>query len=527
MKKIGLILSILLVIAFYFISALAEKREQKTRALEDGLALTPPMGWYPWNTFGQEPQNEKLIKEIVEALISNGLREAGYKYVGPDEGICFYRASDGRLTTNLERYPSGLRGLGDYIHKRGLKYALYTDAGTHTCSKAMPGTRDHEFEDMRRFAEWRCDYLKVDWCNTKGQDIIQTYTKLYEAQQAAGRPIVHSLCSWGDGSPWLWAASAGHLWRTTGDICQPGQADWQEAINIAFANEKLFEYAGPGHWNDPDMMIVGMPGLSEAQNRSLFSLWCMMAAPLIAGNDLRNMPESTREILTNLEVIAVDQDPLGIQGHVIRKDGQVSIWGEKRLFDGSQAILIFNQNDSPAEVSLRWAEIGLRDSEKLYVRDLWKHETIGPQARGISVTVSPNDVAMFRISRSKDFPIPPIISADTYLISLQTAETVPQTLSGRIIIRNRGTTELPLWKVSSKLPSWLSVTVTRKDKEQTVTNTVRTAGLRKGLYHALVRLDNTEPISGRPLSAFYYDVDLEVMDDVQESPEPLQEKDRL
>lgn len=507
-------LAILMVIFSYFISALAEKPQPEVRALEDGLALTPPMGWYPWNTFGQEPQNEKLIKEIVEALINNGMREAGYKYVGPDEGICFYRASDGRLTTNLERYPGGLRQLGDYIHRQGLKYALYTDAGTLTCSKAMPGTKDHEFEDMRQFAEWRCDYLKVDWCNTEGQDIVETFRLLSEAQKTAGRPIVHSLCTWGVGSPWLWAASVGHLWRTTGDICEPGKADWETAMKIVFSNEKLFEYAGPGHWNDPDMMIVGMPGLSQAQNRSLFSLWCMMAAPLIAGNDLRNMSESTREILTNLEVIAVDQDPLGIQGHIIRKDGLVSIWGEKMLFDGSQAVLIFNQNDSPAEVSLRWAEIGLSDSEKLYVRDLWKHQTTGPLTKGISVTVPPNDVAMFRISRSKDFPIPPIISTDTYLISLRSTEAVPQTLSGTMVIRNQGTTELPPWRVSSKLPSWLSVTVTRKGKEQTVTTTVRTAGLRKGMYHALVRLDNTEPISGRPLSAIYYDVDLEVVNDV-------------
>jgi alpha-galactosidase len=193
----------LLVLGILFFSMLIFSSEEgqrpRLRAEMDGLALTPPMGWYPWNTFGQEPQNEKLIKEMVEALISSGMREAGYLYIGPDEGICYYRASDGKLTTNLERYPSGLRGLGDYIHKRGLKYALYTDAGTRTCSQAMPGTKGHEFEDMRQFAEWRCDYLKIDWCHTKGQDIVQTYTLLAEAQRAAGRPLVHSLCSWGVG----------------------------------------------------------------------------------------------------------------------------------------------------------------------------------------------------------------------------------------------------------------------------------------------------------------------------------------
>lgn len=482
----------------------------RLRAEMDGLALTPPMGWYPWNTFGQEPQNEKLIKEMVEALISSGMREAGYLYIGPDEGICYYRGNDGKLTTNLERYPSGLRGLGDYIHKRGLKYALYTDAGTLTCSGAMPGTRGYEFEDMRQFSEWRCDYLKIDWCHTKGQDIVQTYTLLSQAQRAAGRPIVHSLCSWGVGEPWKWAAAVGHLWRTTGDICEPGKANWNRAIEIVFANEKLHEYAGPGHWNDPDMMIVGMPGLSEAQNRSLFSLWCMMAAPLIAGNDLRLMSESTRQILTNLEVIAIDQDPLGIQGHIIRKEGQVSIWGGKKLFDGSQAVLIFNQNNSPSQVSISWEEFGFSRKADLYVRDLWKHQTSGPINQGLTVTVPPNDVIMLRLSRSKDFPLPPIISADTYLISLRAKSSRPENLSASLIIHNAGTVRLPLWKVRGPLPSWLSVKITEKGKNQIVINQVNTAGLSQGSYHVIVRLDNIEPISKRPLSAFYYDVELEI-----------------
>jgi Melibiase. len=293
MPKLNVMLAAGILFISIFIFASSDQPVSKFRADYDGLAMTPPMGWYPWNTFGQEPQNEKLIKEMVEALLRSGMREAGYVYLGPDEGICFYRDENGKLTTNLERYPSGLRGLGDYIHQRGLKYALYTDAGTRTCSQAMPGTKGYEFEDMRQFAEWRTDYLKIDWCNTKGQDIVQTYTLLDEAQRAAGRPLVHSLCSWGVGEPWKWAAAVGHLWRTTGDICEPGKADWNSAMEIVLANEKLFAYAGPGHWNDPDMMIVGMPGLSEAQNRSLFSLWCMMAAPLIAGNDLRQMTEST------------------------------------------------------------------------------------------------------------------------------------------------------------------------------------------------------------------------------------------
>lgn len=492
------------------IFASEESQAPRLRAERDGLALTPPMGWYPWNTFGQEPQNEKLIKEMVEALIRSGMREAGYLYIGPDEGICYYRGKDGKLSTNLERYPGGLRGLGDYIHKQGLKYALYADAGTLTCSKAMPGTRGHEFEDMCQFAEWRCDYLKIDWCHTQGQDIIQTYTLLAEAQRAAGRPLVHSLCSWGVGEPWKWAAAVGHLWRTTGDICEPGKASWNRALEIVFANEKLFAYAGPGHWNDPDMMIVGMPGLSEAQNRSLFSLWSMMAAPLIAGNDLRQMSESTRQILTNIEVIAIDQDPLGIQGRIIRKEGQVSIWGQKKLFDGSQAVLVFNQNNSPSEVTIGWDEFGFNRTDVLYVRDLWRHQTSGPIAQGLTVTVPPNDVIMLRLSRSKDFPLPPIISADTYLISLRSKSSRPEILSASLTIHNAGTVDLPLWKLHGSLPPWLSVKIIKKGKNQIVNNQINTAGLSKGYYHVIVRLDNTEPISRRPMSAFYYDVELEI-----------------
>jgi len=522
-------------------------------AAEDGLALTPPMGWYPWNEFGQEPQNEALITQIVEALVKSGMKEAGYAYVGPDEGICFSRDASGRLTTNLSRYPSGLRGLGDFIHGQGLKYALYTDAGSLTCSKAMPGTKDREVEDMASFAEWRADYVKIDWCNTKGQDMVKTYTKLHDAQHAAGRPIVHSLCSWGDGEPWKWAASVGHLWRTTSDICGPGKADWPHALKMTAQNERLYAAAGPGHWNDPDMMIAGMSGLSETQNRSFFSLWCMMAAPLMAGNDLRKMTEPTIRILTNMEAIGINQDPLGIQGRIVRRSGPAEIWAGKPLYDGSRALLVFNPGTVPAEVKLTWSDIGLADSAALYVRDVWTHKTTGPHGGGLAVTVAPNDVAFLRVSKTDAFPTPPIIVADNYRIAfsadlvVREAEPVAadnqviagpaartarstrsskttwssqtsQTLTGTITVKNNGSAELPLWKVRAGLPSWLSVTVSRNGKIQSFSNKVSPAGLKKGTYHAVVRADNIEPVSGRPLSALYYDVDLEVKGQAPGSP---------
>jgi len=482
----------------------------------DGLALTPPMGWYPWNMFGEEPQNEKLIREIVDALVVSGLKEAGYAYVGPDEGICFSRGADGKLATNLARYPSGLRGLGDDIHTKGLKYALYTDAGTKTCSTAMPGTKGHEFEDMKAFADWRADYIKIDWCNSDGQDIVATYSELARAQRAAGRPVVHSLCSWGDGYPWRWAGAIGHMWRTTSDICGPGKADWARALRIAFANEKLHEFAGPGRWNDPDMMIVGMPGLDETQNRTLFSLWCLMASPLMAGNDLRAMDKATIGVLTNLEAIAVDQDPLGAQGHVVWNDGNVSLWAGKPLFDGSQAVLVLYQGRYKAEKRITWEELGLKADDGLYVRNLWTHETSGPHKGGFTVSVGPNDVAFLRVSKTDDFPIPPVLVADTYRLVLRSTGARPETLTGRITVTNKGSSDLAPWRIDPEsLPPWLEVAVTRSGRTQTFVNTVSTKGLKKGNHHAIVRADNVEPVSGRPMSALYYDADLEVVRDAR------------
>jgi alpha-galactosidase len=468
------------------------------------------MGWYPWNEFGQEPQNEKLIKEMADALIRSGMKDAGYTYIGPDEGICFSRDESGKLSSNLARYPSGLRGLGDYLHERGLKYALYTDAGTRTCSKAMPGTKDHELEDMRTFAEWRADYLKIDWCNTKGQDPLQAYSQLRDAQWAAGRPIVFSLCSWGVGEPWKWAAAVGHLWRTTGDIAAPGRASWSNALKNAAANEKLYAAAGPGHWNDPDLLVNGMAGLSEAQNRSFFSLWCMMAAPLMASNDVRKMTASALQIVTDKEAIGIDQDPLGIQGHIVRREGRAEIWAGKRLFDGSQAVLVFNPDSAPASVHVAWGDIGLEETAALYVRNLWTHQTSGPHVGGLAVTVAPSDVALLRVSMTRDFPLPPVIVVDSYRLLFRTAGHAPRPLTQTITVRTNGSSELPLWKVRAGLPAWLSVTVKRSGKRQTFSNKVSTEGLTEGFYHAIVRADNLEPISGQPMSALYYDVDLQI-----------------
>jgi hypothetical protein len=381
----------------------------------------------------------------------------------------------------------------------------------------MPGTKGHEIEDMQSFADWRTDYLKVDWCNTQGQDIIATYTKLHDAQHAAGRPLVHSLCSWGAGDPWIWGALVGHLWRTTGDICGPGKANWPEAMKIVAQNEKLSEWARPGGWNDPDMLIVGMPGLSEARNRTIFSLWCMMAAPLMAGNDLRHMTPETIRILTNKEAIAINQDPLGVQGRIVRSAGDIDVWAGKPLFDGSQAVLLVNRGSSRETVSIKLSEIGFPPQTKVFVRDLWRHDAAaaasGPDDVR-SIPVAAGDVVFLRIGKANTFPLPPVILADSWLVSLRAGGTAPEKLTGAIRLTNKGSAELPPWRVGKDLPPWLAVAVTQEGQTQRITTTVATTGLKKGSYHAFVRLDNTEPVSGKPMSAAYFDVDLEIPQDI-------------
>jgi hypothetical protein len=301
------------------------------------------------------------------------------------------------------------------------------------------------------------------------------------------------------------------MWRTTSDICGPGKADWARAVRIAMANERLAEFAGPGRWNDPDMMIVGMSGLTDAQNRSLFSLWCMMASPLMAGNDVRGMTPETIGVLTNLEAIAIDQDPLGVQGRIVWDDGNLSLWAGKPLFDGSRAALLFYQGRSKAGRKILWEEIGFEAEDSLYVRDLWKRETTGPFKGGVMVAAGPNDVAFIRVSRTGEFPIPPIIVADAYRVALKAAEGTRGPVSGSITVANKGSAELAAWKVDPKsVPGWLKVRVDVDGRSQMFVNTADPAGLKKGLYHAQVRADNTEPVSGKPMSALYYDIDLEI-----------------
>jgi len=375
---------LLLVVIFFF--ALAPMR-----ALDNGLAKTPPMGWNSWNKFGCNV-SEKLIRGMADAMVSSGMKDAGYQYIVIDDCWQVRRDANGNIVPDPERFPSGMKALADYVHSKGLKFGFYSDAGTGTCQD-RPGSRGHEFQDARQYAAWGVDYLKYDWCNHSTQNVQASYAIMRDALKASGRPIVFSMCEWGVDDPWKWAADIGNLWRTTGDItdCWNCTGVYTRGVmQIVDQEADLWSFAGPGHWNDPDMLEVGNPGLSLEESRSHFSLWAMLAAPLIAGNDLRSMPADIREILTNKEVIAVDQDALGHQGQRYRDYGDTEVW-RKELTGKTEAYLLLNRSESPKEISVY---VG-KDKR---VRDLWKHEDLGPFDDGFfRARVAPHGVVMVKV----------------------------------------------------------------------------------------------------------------------------------
>lgn len=375
-----------------------------------GLAATPPMGWNSWNGFACDI-DEELVRETAEAMVASGMRDAGYEYVNIDD--CWHGERDARgfIQPHPERFPSGMKALADYVHARGLKLGLYSDAGWKTCG-GRPGSRGREFQDALTYAEWGIDYLKYDWCNTEKLNAEGAYLTMRDALYAAGRPMVFSICEWGDNEPWLWAPALGHLWRTTGDItacwdCEVGHGTWTSwgILPILDKQAGRRQHAGPGRWNDPDMMEVGN-GMTAGEDRAHFSLWAMLAAPLIAGNDLRSMSEETRAILTNPAVIAVDQDPLGIQGFKYRDEGDLEIWA-RPLVDGAWALAILNRGEPARRVELDWRHEHLGDTmsdrharfEEVEYRvlDLWAGADLGTTADLFGGEVPGHDVWMLRL----------------------------------------------------------------------------------------------------------------------------------
>jgi alpha-galactosidase len=353
------------------------------------LSPTPPMGWNSWNKFHMKI-NDATIRTQADAMVSTGMKAAGYQYVNIDEGWEGARDAQGNLSPN-QGFPD-MKALAAYVHSKGLKLGIYTSPGPKACG-GSEGSYGHEEQDARLFASWNIDYVKYDWC-TAGTVYSEDHyplalQKMAAAIAAAGRPMVYSIH--GRGAVWKYSATAGaQLWRTTGDI----RDDYNRMIAIGFAQKGLERYAGPGHWNDPDMMEVGNGGMKDNEYRMHMSLWCLLAAPLIAGNDLTAMTPETLAILTNTEAIAVDQDPLGTQGRTIYEEGPVSVI-EKPLADGSHAVGLFNREQGTIKVTVTFSDLGL--PQDATVRDLWQHKDLGAFHGAFSADVPQHSVVLLRI----------------------------------------------------------------------------------------------------------------------------------
>ncbi|MFG1670825.1 NPCBM/NEW2 domain-containing protein [Streptomyces sp. Y7] len=363
-------------------------------AVDDGLALTPPMGFNNWNsTHCRAEFNEAMVKGIADLFVERGLKDAGYEYVNLDD--CWAlpsRDANGKLVPDPVRFPGGIKAVADYVHAKGLKLGIYTSAGTKTCNTAgFPGALGHEYSDAQQFADWGVDYLKYDNCNNQGVDAKQRYTTMRDALAATGRPIVYSICEWGENKPWEWAADVGHLWRTTGDISD----NWGSMLSILKQNLPLAPHAGPGRWNDPDMLEVGNGGMTDTEYRSHFSMWSIMAAPLLIGSDLRSASEETFEILGNREVIAVDQDPLGKQGAVVSSEGGRWVVA-KEMRDGSRAVALFNESGTAQRITTSASAVGLPAADGYTMRDLWQHRSYNT-AGTISATVPAHGTVLVRV----------------------------------------------------------------------------------------------------------------------------------
>lgn len=405
----------------------------------DALALTPPMGWNSWNSF-EGAISEAVVYEIADALERSGLRDAGYVYINLDDHwadinreLVVYKnnvSAEWRMTADKKRFPNGLKPIADALHKRGFKLGVYSDAGVTTCAEAQPAGYGYEEVDAKTFAEWGVDYLKYDYCYAppEREAAIERYTKMGRALEATGRSIVYSICEWGVRKPWEWGRKAGgQLWRTTADMRdhweftpgrEPGPQDGVGVLDAADLQVGLEKYQSPGGWNDPDMLIVGVDlanssgevgatGIGAVEERSMMSLWALMAAPLIVNADVRKLdPESPhfdqawadriKPLLLNHEVIAVDQDPLGVQGTRVAYEGDADIWA-KPLKDGSFAVGLLNRgNSDDLEIAVKWEDLGVTGTYS--VRDLWAHKDLGASSEGWKMTVKPRETALLKLT---------------------------------------------------------------------------------------------------------------------------------
>jgi alpha-galactosidase len=394
----------LLLLACLTLTAMAQKYEN--------LALTPPMGWNSWNTFAGDI-SESVIRETAAAMVANGMRDAGYNYIVIDDTWSQrQRDENGSLVPDPVKFPGGMKALVDHLHSLGFKVGIYSCAGPRTCGD-YPGSWGHEFQDARLFASWGIDYLKYDWCNRGTADARDAYTRIRDALRAAGRPVVLSICEWGQNKPWEWGADIGHLWRTTGDIYDSydgrkgWEMGWKRILDLQYSlventgADGLNKFAGPGHWNDPDMLEVGNHGLTLAESRAHFSFWCILAAPLMAGNDVRTMSPEIRAILTDRDVIALDQDKLGKQGFraLAEPAKHIEIW-VKELSDGAWAVCALNTGETTADLTIEWDRLWMLRG-KFTVRDLWAKRDAGDTTKPLTARVGSHDVLLLRLTATQ------------------------------------------------------------------------------------------------------------------------------
>ena len=364
------------------------------KVADNGLARTPPMGWNSWNKFAGRV-DDPAVRAMADAMASNGMKEAGYQYINIDDTWEAGRDAQGNITTNT-KFPD-MKALADYVHAKGLKIGIYSSPGPNTCA-GYEGSYGHEEQDARTYAAWGIDYLKYDWCGARNlytdQEMRALYQVMGDALLKTGRPILYSLCQYGRAEVWKWGADVGgNAWRTTGDI----RDTWDSMTTIGFSQDELAPWAAPGPWNDPDMLEIGNDGMTDDEYRTHMSLWSILAAPLLAGNDLRNMTPAILEILTNREVIAINQDTDGKQGRRITKSGDQEVWA-RPLSGGAQAIGLFNRGGSPAKITVNWPDMGLKTAPSR-ARDLWAHSDLKLDGAEDSVTVPAHGVVMLRVSK--------------------------------------------------------------------------------------------------------------------------------
>lgn len=494
------------------------------QALDNGLALTPPMGFNDWNAFGCNV-SAALIEQTADAMVANGMKAAGYTYVTMDD--CWMagqneargsaaRATDGRdangvLVPDATNFPDGIKAVADYVHARGLKLGIYEDVGTTTC-QGLAGSYGHEVQDAQTFASWGVDYLKYDFCNLPSQttgefagystvDLAKVlYGRMRDALKATGRPIVFSmsLALTSGLEQQTWAGSLGNLWRTTSDISDK----WSSVVSIFEKNIQYGAYQHPGAWNDPDMLEVGNGGMTDTEYRSHFSLWSIMAAPLIAGTDLRSASPATLAIYTNKDVIAVDQDKLGVEGTVLSSDG-THFTIVKPLANGDKAVLFFNEGSTAASQGVALNKLGFKGSQPARpVRDLWTHQS-STVAKTLTATVAGHGVAMYRISGKGLSPAPSHVAlfgtASPSYAEAGSSTVVSATLT------NDGVAPLDSVKLATTAPAGWSVQPTRAARHQlrgsSATDASWTAkvpaGTSPGAYEVSLTARYRTPFGGR------------------------------